>query len=1304
MPKFFNTIEAQVGNFTIQNSADNKDIIFKSDNGSGGLTEYFRLDGSSEINIFSKDTFFIDNVDLKVGSSGDLILVHDSSNSFINNITGDLTIKNSADNKDIILQSDNGSGGVIEYLRLDGSDERLTVNAPNGMLFFDSIKAKFGTGSDLDLYHDGTSSYIRNATGNLNIQQNADDADISFQCDDGSGSLTEYFRVDGGEGRIVHSVNSRYIDNAQIMVGTGADLQILHDGNNSFIQNSTGQLQIIQNTTDEDIIFLADGGSGSAVEYMRLDGSQTTIRMKRQVKWDDNIKATFGDGDDLEIQHNGTHSFITNATGDLTIANYADDRSIYFQSDDGGGGSANYIQIDGANVRTLFSINAEFSDNVKAKFGSSDDLEIYHDGSHSYIQDSGTGVLKILSSGVTFQNAGGSSNLLILDSSGNATFAGAINLDSNHINIDGNGAVIFDNTNNNNAWYIRNGGTNSATLQFGLGTPGSNIKHTFDGSGNVTFAGTISASNLSGTNTGDQDLSSLAPKASPTFTGTPAAPTASAGTNTTQLATTAFVSTAVSNLVDSAPGTLNTLNELAAALGDDASFSTTVTDSIAGKVSKSGDTMTGNLHIEAGSPVINLKDTTDDDDQQINFKNNSGTVEYAIRTQDFTSGGGGDGFYIGSKSSDKLVLATNNTAALTIDTSQTATFVGHIELADGKYVYFGGADDLGIVHSGTDSLIVNETGHLKIRNKANDKDIIFESDDGSGGVTDYLIIDGSATIITAHKNLRFDDSIQLQLGVASDLRIFHDGTDSKIHNDTGHLVVEIDADDKDFSIFADDGSGGLAEYFRVDGSLTLNRFLKSTLYNDNVRALFGADSDLQLYHSGSSAIMYNSTGNITFTNYADDQDIIFQSDDGSGGVATYFFLDGSLNITRFSESVRFEANVNYTDSVEARFGNSNDLTISHNATNSIIDNITGNLIIQNQTNDADIQFKCDDGSGGLTEYFRLDGSIAENTFSRTTKVIDNFFIGAGNSTDLYLTHDGTNSSIINNTGNLTIQNNTDDGDIIFRSDDGSGGTAEYLKISGSAESIITSKSNFFGDNVKAIFGAGSDLQIYHDGSNSYIDETGTGSLYIKSAGAIRLQSDTGENMIYAVNDGAVNLYHNNVKKFETKSTGVAINGHDIISDSGRLTISGQLGVTSIIANRSIPCIVTTGWGDDVSTTSNRIIPLGNSTTDTTISSADGFHFVVMPYAGNVKKIVMKNVAGSLSSSFTTELKLYKNGANVTSSGELTASSSAITWEPSSSNTFSANDEISLVYQKSATGKYWREVSLTMVLEFTGQDI
>ena len=104
-------------------------------------------------------------------------------------------------------------------------------------------------------------------------------------------------------------------------------------------------------------------------------------------------------------------------------------------------------------------------------------------------------------------------------------------------------------------------------------------------------------------------VNTKAPIADPTFTGTPAAPTAASGTNTTQIATTAFVQAANAALVDSAPGTLNTLNELAAALGDDANFSTTVTNSIATKLPLAGGTLTGDL-VLAGDPDANLKAAT----------------------------------------------------------------------------------------------------------------------------------------------------------------------------------------------------------------------------------------------------------------------------------------------------------------------------------------------------------------------------------------------------------------------------------------------------------------------------------------------------------------------------------------------------------------------------------------------------------------------------------------------------------------------------------------------------------------------
>ena len=106
-----------------------------------------------------------------------------------------------------------------------------------------------------------------------------------------------------------------------------------------------------------------------------------------------------------------------------------------------------------------------------------------------------------------------------------------------------------------------------------------------------------------------QHGSYYAPLASPTFTGNPVAPTQSASNNSTRIATTAYTDAAIAALADSAPSTLNTLNELAAALGDDANFSTTVTNNIAAKLSLAGGTMTGTLV----APTINVSGNIDVD-------------------------------------------------------------------------------------------------------------------------------------------------------------------------------------------------------------------------------------------------------------------------------------------------------------------------------------------------------------------------------------------------------------------------------------------------------------------------------------------------------------------------------------------------------------------------------------------------------------------------------------------------------------------------------------------------------------------
>ncbi len=90
----------------------------------------------------------------------------------------------------------------------------------------------------------------------------------------------------------------------------------------------------------------------------------------------------------------------------------------------------------------------------------------------------------------------------------------------------------------------------------------------------------------------------------------------------------------------------------------------------------------------------------------------------------------------------------------------------------------------------------------------------------------------------------------------------------------------------------------------------------------------------------------------------------------------------------------------------------------------------------------------------------------------------------------------------------------------------------------------------FGDNDKAIFGAGSDLQIYHDGSDSFIDDAATGRLHLRGNDQVTLGKYTGENMVVAVADGQVELYYDSAPKLVTTSTGALVQS----SADSKLTI------------------------------------------------------------------------------------------------------------------------------------------------------
>ena len=133
--------------------------------------------------------------------------------------------------------------------------------------------------------------------------------------------------------------------------------------------------------------------------------------------------------------------------------------------------------------------------------------------------------------------------------------------------------------------------TGTVTLPTGTVTSGMILDGTIVNA-DVNASAAIAQSKIADLTT---DLAAKAPLASPALTGTPTAPTATAGTNNTQVATTAYADAAVAALVDGAPALLNTLNELAFAINDDAAFTTTITNLIGEKAPIASPTFTGTV-------------------------------------------------------------------------------------------------------------------------------------------------------------------------------------------------------------------------------------------------------------------------------------------------------------------------------------------------------------------------------------------------------------------------------------------------------------------------------------------------------------------------------------------------------------------------------------------------------------------------------------------------------------------------------------------------------------------------------------
>jgi hypothetical protein len=116
---------------------------------------------------------------------------------------------------------------------------------------------------------------------------------------------------------------------------------------------------------------------------------------------------------------------------------------------------------------------------------------------------------------------------------------------------------------------------------------------------------------------------------------------------------------------------------------------------------------------------------------------------------------------------------------------------------------------------------------------------------------------------------------------------------------------------------------------------------------------------------------------------------------------------------------------------------------------------------------------------------------------------------------------------------------------------GSANISSNLTVGGNL--VITGTVNFnsnvrFGDNDHLYLGDSDDLDLYHDGSNSYIDDRGTGGLILRGNGFIRLDKFTGETMLDATADGAVTAYFNNSAKLATTNDGISVTGQISATD------------------------------------------------------------------------------------------------------------------------------------------------------------
>jgi len=491
------------------------------------------------------------------------------------------------------------------------------------------------------------------------------------------------------------------------------------------------------------------------------------------------------------------------------------------------------------------------------------------------------------------------------------------------------------------------------------------------------------------------------------------------------------------------------------------------------------------------------------------------------------------------------------------------------------------------------------------------------------------IKDGTITGTDLATNIDLVDNQKLRLGNSQDLQIYHDGTNSNIDNATNELRIEsinqIRLNTNDFRVYKGNlteltfrAVGDGSNYLYYDGSLKF----ETTSSGVNVTDSDGSVNIKLTNNSGTAAFVYADGTN---TGFLDSQAHFLVKGIKDGAVELYY--DNTLRFLTNSIGAQCQGDFSIPlDNEELRIGAGNDLRAYHNGANSVISNATGEFRIVGD----DVRLMKADQSehyfvGFANSYSAMyfDNSKKFETTSGGAKVTgflnvttgihipdggnNDSSITIGSDNDLRLFHDGSNSKIVESgTGGLIVQTNN------FNVDN-AGGTKNILTgIDGGAVELyhdgslkfetksfggeITGNLDVTGNLVipnntgKFLSGASNNLEVYHNGTNAQFDNK-TGNLEIRNKGTfsgtrnIFIRAKVDESSITCKSDGAVELYHDNSKKFNTLADGVHVHGQIQLNDNGKLNI-GDSDDLQIFHNGSDSKIVNSTGSLDINGSGN----------------------------------------------------------------------------------------------------------------------